>query len=304
MRVAFPGIRDRVGPILAAMAAVAVCVAWVPPRDAPTGATVRGVDVPTVTATNDSLGVIEWREDFTIGWVAAPGVVMTGTQEDLPIGESVKYTPAGSSNSVNCYVASMNERQRLAALRCPTDKLKPLEIERRYPMTGTPVTSFRLVYPAIEPVAGTVTNNAFLFMGENHLQFDFNVGPQGGASIASETYVGTPVIDSEGKVLTVLMAAPNMGGRPIGASNAAIVKQRDTALSRPDSFSAAATSTAARHALIPALVGLGIGLLYGLSKRSSAFLGYAVAGGFLGAVVAVVYVLFQAVVIGPQTLLQ
>jgi hypothetical protein len=153
-----------------------------------------------------------------------------------------------------------------------------------------------------------VTANDLAFMGANRLQFSMwvNRSEQPAARpgiLDSENSTGAPVLDAEGRVISTILTAPEAGGQPIGTTPSELAKGVKKAAPLPATISSAAVLTVARRALIPAAVGLVLGLVWAMITRNGNILAKTLGLTALGLVGAIAYTLFTLLVVGPQTLI-
>ncbi|MEI2650691.1 MAG: hypothetical protein V9G12_00670 [Microthrixaceae bacterium] len=266
-----------------------------------------------LAAAQQSIGVVRIgeRERSSTGWIAADGLVVTSDIIASEPGEAVTFT-TGSAEPVACYTAVVERALHLAYLRCAELEGVALRVATGYPAPGVGVT-VALATPAgdafgVTTEAGAVTANDIAFMGANRLQFSMwvNRSEQPAARpgiLDSENSTGAPVLDAEGRVISTILTSPDAGGQPIGTTPSELAKGVKKAAPLPATISSAAVLTVARRALIPAAVGLVLGLIWAMIARNGNILAKTLGLTALGLVGAVAYTLFTLLVVGPQTLI-
>lgn len=297
----------------------ASCLAAVPmvvPAPA-AGAQTPPVAAPPVDAVarvQQSVGVVRIRdgERTSTGWIAGDGLVVTSDVIADQPGKAVSFA-SGADEPVSCYAALVEPQRHLAFLRCAELEGAALDVATGYPEPGAPVTvaiasltSGRQVQVTTE--VGTVTANDFEFMNANRLQFSTWVDASGELTsqrgiLTTGNSTGAPVLDGAGHVVSTILAAPDAGGQPIGTVPSELAKSIKQAEPLPATFSAAAVLTVARRSLIPAVVGLVIGLIWGAFARNGSLLAKTLGLTAVGLVGAVAYTLFTLLVVGPETLI-
>lgn len=296
-------------------AAAAACLIAIPALAlAPTVAAQAPAGAPDrLAAAQQSIGVVRVgeRERSSTGWIAADGLVVTSDIIASEPGEAVTFT-TGSAEPVACYTAVVERALHLAYLRCAELEGVALRVATGYPAPGVGVT-VALATPAgdafgVTTEAGAVTANDLAFMGANRLQFSMwvNRSEQPAARpgiLDSENSTGAPVLDAEGRVISTILTSPDAGGQPIGTTPSELAKGVKKAAPLPATISSAAVLTVARRALIPAAVGLVLGLVWAMITRNGNILAKTLGLTALGLVGAIAYTLFTLLVVGPQTLI-
>ncbi|MFN8052445.1 MAG: hypothetical protein U0Q22_13445 [Acidimicrobiales bacterium] len=270
-----------------------------------------GIPDSAIATVNASLGIVAAGQYATLGWVAADGVVVTSDHAAKGVGDSATFGRAGEKSTVDCYVAVHRPEIHLSVMRCAGLRGPSLSIESKFPVPGQPVFAVSLTGDDLDSArqmsSGTVLENNVSFMGSTRLRLSFVVGGDKTSTVADAMtplgVPGTPVFDADGKVISSLFVAPEGGGSPLGARPNELISAVNTALPLPASFSSAALIVAGRRALIPAAVGLVVGLIWGALTRNGTIISKALGLAALGVVGTVAFTIFTLLVAGPQTII-
>lgn len=246
--------------------------------------------------------------DPSLGWVAADGVVVTRAAATDEVGRSAEFTRIGTARTYDCWVAERPPALQISVLRCDGLVGPRFELSDAFPSPGNNVVALYLERDGTLQLAPTtVVANDVKFMGESRVRFGLSVvtptsptAPPG--AIAARTIVGAPVMNEDGTIVSTVLAAPRNGGQPIGTNVADVRRQIRSAETLPPSFAAAAMYTIGRHALIPVLVGLVVGVLWTIASRGHRGLAKILGLPAVGLLLTAAYAVLGALAIGPETL--
>lgn len=275
-----------------------------PAAAAPGRATTAATPLQVGSGT-DAMGIVTANDKdnkLSIGWVGAPGVVVTSDEHADRVGMPATFVRLDGETGVTCYVAQHVDHLRLALLRCGALTGPRLPIASAYPAAGTPSAAVLLPSrrTAMQHLTGNVARNDVLFMGANRLQFSF---AGAGQSLRPEDVGGAPVVDGSGQLISTLITAPAEGGQPIGTTPQELRTLVADTAELPESFTTAAFVAIGRRAAIPAAVGLAAGIVWAALTRNNTFIVKALGLAFVGVLGAGAYSVFRLLVEGPQTLL-
>ena len=267
-----------------------------------------GIPDTTVANVRASLGIVTMNKETSLGWVAAAGVVVTSDRLANEVGVAATFGRDGSERSAVCYVAIVRPKIHLAVLRCAGLKGPSLSIESQYPApgdSGLQRATLKGAARAPRSASRAARRRERRQVHERHsAPFQLrNEAGRIGVQLDRRCGAGAPVFNDEGKVMSTLFIAAAEGGQPLGVRPIELINAVTEALSLPDTFASAAIVVVSKRAVIPAAVGLVIGLIWGGLARNGTILVKAIGMCLLGAVATGAYTLFVVFVVGPQTII-
>jgi hypothetical protein len=279
----------------------------------PTPPEAVGIPATNAAAAQQSFGLVTGRSKTSLGWIAATGVVMTSDYAVDEVGTSATFTRPGTDRDYGCYVAVAKPQVHMSVLRCSGLSGTVLGVATQFPAPGTPVYVPALTNTAVDNIdenafvfeGGQLVDNNVSFMEATRLRFSYGVrkGSTRGGILNATSAAGTPVLNAENKVVSVLFTFPEIGGQPLGMTPTEVSKAINEALPLPATFTSAAFLAIGRRAIIPVAVGLVLGLIWGLLSRNGTTVIKTLGLGMVGLLGAIGYSIFTVMVIGPQTLL-
>lgn len=301
-------VRSVFAALLAALPVVIVDGASAQPPPLPVPATPTPMSDGVVATAQQSIGMMTIGNKEALGWIGGDGVVLASDEITTGVGRTASFVLANSDEVNSCYVADVNRGIHLAAFRCGGVEGEPLDIDPRYPATSTPVAAIVLASraddkPVLGWVGGSVSTNDIEFMGVTRPRFSFTTATSTTTSaMTPDNAVGAVVVNGEGKVISTVMALPESGTDPLGATAKELGRLVSTALSLPPSFGAAAVISVGRRAIIPSGIGLIVGLIWGYFRRDGSLLVKVLGLSTLGLIGAVAVSLAAVLIVGPETL--
>ena len=247
-----------------------------------------------------TLGLVKTTKETSIAWVGAQGVVVTSNQVADTVGADASFEPFGSTDTYSCWTAEVVPSHRLSVLRCADLTTPGLSLAAGAGLPGAPSTAVFLTLQDTPSTVGGALVDRISFMRGRQPRFSF-VSP--GFMEGNRDLIGAPVVDAQGRVASMLYAIPETGGGALGLTRDQIAEPLAAAAQLPASFNVAAIRSIGRRTLIPVLVGLVIGALWAW-RSTSQRRGAKVVGPAIIAFLAVLAIaVFQAVVVGPGSLI-
>lgn len=253
-----------------------------------------------------SMGIVRIRKEVSIGWIAAFGTVVTArqstsdgvtlNQETSSVGLPATFQVFGVEDAVDCYVATDIRRQNLVVLRCGDLGSAPIDLGPANLPVGTPVTL--AVLPAnlkLTTQPGIVVADKVMFMRKPQPRFSFGRDVK---NTNAGNFIGSPVLNSAGDVVSVVFAEADSGQQPLGLTKAQITSALGAASKLPDSYATAVLLSIGKRSLVPVLVGLVLGALWAWRVPGANRVWRFVAPMFAGILGAAAVTVFQILVLG------